>query len=118
MHGTIGSINGCRRHPHDPPGEKRPVPRTLAAIGFFLLIFGSASIGMGAAIVLSGASSGTSGPALNAADIAARNNDGYLEEYARGPGRGWFVLGQAHCSAEEKLRTLLFEQSPSRPHLN
>ena len=21
------------------------------------------------------------------------NNDGYREEYARGPGRGWFVLG-------------------------
>ena len=116
MHGTIGSINGCRRRPHDPPGEKRPVPRALAAIGFFLLVFGSASIGMGAAIVLSGASSG---PALNAADIAARNNDGYLEEYVRGPGRGWFVLGQAHRSAEEELRPLvLFEQCPSRPHRN
>jgi hypothetical protein len=93
MHGTIGTMNGCGTRLHDQPGEKCPVRSVLAAIGFFLLIFGSASIGMGAAIALSGASFGTSGPALKAADIAARNNDGYLEGYARGPGRGWFVLG-------------------------
>lgn len=102
MHSTIGAMNGCGKRPHDRPGEKRPIRRVLAAIGFFLLTFGSASIGMGAAIALSGASSGTSGGlALNAADIAARDNDGYLEEYARGPGRGWFVLGQASCPAEK-----------------
>jgi len=98
MHGTIGTINGCGRRLHAPPGEKCRVRRVLAAIGFFLLTFGAGSIGMGAAIALSGASSGTSGPTSNAADIAARNNDGYLEEYARGPGRGWFVLGQAPSS--------------------
>ena len=97
MHGTIGTVNsgGIRRR--DRPSEKRPVRSVLAAIGFFLLAFGVGSIGMGAAIVLSGAGPGTSGPTLNAADIAARNNDGYLEEYARGPGRGSFVLGQAPC---------------------
>jgi hypothetical protein len=93
-------MNGCGTRFHDQPGEKCPDRSVLAAIGFFLLIFGSASIGMAAAIALSGASSGTSAPTFNAADIAARNNDGYLEEYARGPGRGWFVLGQAPCSAE------------------
>jgi hypothetical protein len=87
MHGTKGRLR-------DPPGEKRPLPRVLAAIGFFLLIFGSASIGMGAAI-LTGASFGTNGPAWNAADVAVHNNDGYLEGYARGAGRGWFVLRQA-----------------------
>ena len=101
MHGTIGSINGCGRRLHDRPGEKRPVPRVLAAVGFFLLIFGSTSIGMGSAIVLSGAIFGTSGPARNAVEVAVRNNDGYLEEYARGPGRGWFVLGQAPCFSEK-----------------
>jgi len=95
MHGTIGG-----RRLHGRPGEKRPVARVLAAVGFFLLIFGTASIGMGAAIVLSAAGFRTSGLALNAADVAARNNDGYLEEYARGPGRGWFVLGQAPCGPE------------------
>jgi len=99
MHGTIGTVNSGGIRLHDRPGEKRPVRRVLAAIGFFLLTFGAGSIGMGAAIVLSGAGPGTSGPTLNAADIAARNNDGYLEAYARGPGRGWFVLGQAPCSA-------------------
>jgi hypothetical protein len=62
MHGTTGSMNGCRIRVHDQPGEKRPVRRVLAAIGFFLLSFGSASIGMGAAIALSGGSSRTSGP--------------------------------------------------------
>jgi hypothetical protein len=100
MHGTIGTVTSGGIRLHNLPDEKRPVRRVLAAIGFFLLTFGSASIGMGAAIALSGASSGTSAPALNAADMAARNNDGYLEEYARGPGRGWFVLGQAPCFAE------------------
>jgi hypothetical protein len=85
MHSTIGSMNGCGIRVHDQPGEKCRVRRVLAAIGFFLLTFGSASIGMGAAIALGGASSGSSGPALNAAEIAARNNDGYLEEYALAP---------------------------------
>ena len=99
MHGTIGSIKGCGRRLHDRPGEKRPVPGVLAAVGFFLLIFGSTSIGMGSAIVLSGAI-GTSGPARET-DVAVHNNDGYLEEYARGPGRGWFVLGQAPCLPEK-----------------
>jgi hypothetical protein len=94
MHGTIGTMNGRDIRLHDRPCEKRPVRRVLAAIGFFLLTFGAGSIGMGAAIALSGASSGTIGPMLNVADIAARNNDGYLEAYARGPGRGRFVLGQ------------------------
>ena len=100
MHGTMDTVNsgGIRRH--DRPAEKRSVRRVLAAIGFFLLTFGAGSVGMGAAIALSGAGPGTSGPTLNAADIAARNNDGYLEEYARGPGRGWFVLGQAPCFAQ------------------
>jgi hypothetical protein len=100
MHGTIGTMNGRGIRLHHRPGEKRPVRKVLAAIGFFLLTFGAGSIGMGAAIALSGASSGTSGPTLNAADIAARNNDGYLEEYARGPGRGWFVLDQAPSSSK------------------
>jgi hypothetical protein len=99
MHGTIGTMNGRRIRLHDQPCEKRPLRRVLAAIGFFLLTFGPGSIGMGAAIALSGASSGTVGPTLNAADIAARNNDGYLEAYARGPGREWFVLGQAPSSS-------------------
>jgi hypothetical protein len=99
MHGTIGTVNSGGIRLQDRPGEKRPVRRVLAAIGFFLLTFGAGSVGMGAAIALSGASSGTFRATLNAADIAARNNDGYLETYARGPGRGWFVLGQAPCPA-------------------
>jgi hypothetical protein len=100
MHGIIGAADGCGRRLHDGPGKKGPVPRVFAAIGFFLLTFGSASIGMGAAIALSSASFGTRGPTWNAADVAVRNNDGYLEAYARGPGRGWFVSGQESCAAE------------------
>jgi hypothetical protein len=98
MHGTIGTTGGCDRRLHDRPGKKRRVPRVLAAIGFFLLTFGSGAIGMGGAIALSGANFETRGPAWNAADVAVHNNDGYLEEYARGPGRGWFVLGQESCA--------------------
>jgi hypothetical protein len=99
MHGTIGTMDGRDIRLHDRPFKKGPVRRVFAAIGFFLLTFGAGSIGMGAAIALSGASSGTIGPTVNAADIAARNNDGYLEAYARGPARGWFVLGQAPSSS-------------------
>jgi hypothetical protein len=99
MHGTIGNMNGWGIRLDHRPCEKRPVRRVLAAIGFFLLTFGVGSIGMGAVIALSDASSGTIGPTLNAADIAARNNDSYLEAYAQGPGRGWFVLGQASSSS-------------------
>jgi hypothetical protein len=88
---------------HDRPGEKHPVRRIFAAIAFFFLTFGSASIGMGVAIALNGTSSGTSAPRLDAADTAARNDDGYLEEYARGPGRGRFVLGKTPCSADTSL---------------
>jgi hypothetical protein len=98
MHGTIGTMNGRGIRLHDRPCEKRPVRRVLAAIGFFLLTFGAGSVGMAAAIGLGGVSFGTMEPTLNVADIAARNNDGYLEAYARGPGRGWFVLGQVPCS--------------------
>ena len=101
MHGTIGNVNSGGIRLHNRAGEKRPVRRVLAAIGFFLLTFGAGSIGIGAAIALSGASPGTGGPTSHAADIAARNNDGYLEEYARGPGRGWFVVGQAPCFAKK-----------------
>jgi len=99
MHGTIGTMKGCGIRPHDQPGEKCPVRRILAVIGFFLLVFGAASIGMGAAIVLSVGSFGTSRPAWNA-DVAVHNNDGYLEAYARGPGRGGFVLGQVPCDPQ------------------
>jgi hypothetical protein len=100
MHGTIGTAGGCGRRLHDRPEKKHPVRRALVAIGFFLLTFGSGSIGMGAAIALSGVSVDTRGPVWDAADVAVRNNDGYLEGYARGPGRGWFALGQESCSTE------------------
>ena len=99
MHGTIGSMHGCGGRFDDRLGQKRRVRSVLAAIGFFLLIFGSASIGMGAAIGLSGSSFGRTGSAWNAADAAAHNNDGYLEEYARGPGRG-----QAPCASQPHER--------------
>jgi hypothetical protein len=110
MHGTIGTMKGCGIRPHDQPGEKCPVRRILAAIGFFLLVFGAASIGMGAAIVLSVGSFGTSRPAWNAADVAVHNNDGYLEAYARGPGRGWFVSGQVPCDPQQLRAVVLFER--------
>jgi hypothetical protein len=86
-------------HCIDTHATENNVRRVVAAIGFFLLTFGSGSIGMGAAIALSEANFGASAPALNAADAALHNNDGYLEGYARGPGRGWFVLCQAPSSS-------------------
>jgi hypothetical protein len=116
MHRTIGTMNGCGIRIHDNLLKNFPSERVLAAIGFFLLSFGCASIGM-AAIALSGTSSGTNGPALTATDAAVHNNDGYLEGYAQGPGRGWFVLGQARC-ATEKLRTVVLFEPMSEASAN
>lgn len=98
MDATMGTKNGYSRRLDDRRAE---TVRVLAAIGFFVLVFGSASIGMGVAIALSSANFKASGSALNAADAAIHNNDGYLEEYARGPGRGWFALDQAPCTLEK-----------------
>jgi hypothetical protein len=64
MHGTIGTVNDCGIHFYHRLGEKHSVRRIFAAIGFFLLTFGSGSIGMGLAIAPSDVFSRTSGSTL------------------------------------------------------
>jgi hypothetical protein len=84
----------------DQPARQRRPPSWLAATVFFLEVFGLASIAMGGAMVLAAA------PRVHevmppAVSVAAQGyEDNYLEMFAKGPGRGWYVLGQAPCAAD------------------
>jgi hypothetical protein len=84
----------------DQPARQRRTPSWLAAIVFFLEVFGLASIAMGGAMVLAAA------PRVHevmppAVSVAAQGyEDNYLEMFAKGPGRGWYVLGQTPCAAD------------------
>jgi hypothetical protein len=84
----------------DQPARKRRPASWLAAIVFFLEVFGLASIAMGGAMVLAAAVRvhGVTPPAVSVA--AQGYEDNYLEMFAKGPGRGWYVLGQAPCAAD------------------
>ena len=85
---------------NDQPARQRLTPSWLTAIVFFLEVFGLASIAMGGAMVLAAA------PRVHevmppAVSVAAQGyNDNYLELFAKGPGRGWYLLGEAPCAAD------------------
>jgi tellurite resistance protein len=69
----------------------------LAEIIFFFAVVAAASIAISAAMIL---------PVMNELTpwtgsqkmivVSPRDNDNYLELFAKGPGRGWYVLGKAH----------------------
>ena len=88
--------------PYDSPvtARQRRPPSWLAATVFFLEVFGLASVAMGGAMVLAAAPQvRQTEPAVS--DIAEGYNDTYLESFAKGPGRGWYVLGHAPCAADQ-----------------
>jgi hypothetical protein len=67
---------------------------------FFLEIFGLAVVVMGGAMVLAAAPQvRQTAPAVS--HIAEGYNDTYLESFAKGPGRDWYVLGHAPCAADQ-----------------
>jgi hypothetical protein len=84
----------------DQAARKRRPPNWLAAIVFFLEVFGLASIAMGGAMVLAAAGRvhEVMPPVVSVA--AQGYEDNYLEMFAKGPGRGWYVLGQTPCAAD------------------
>ena len=88
--------------PYDSPvtARQRRPPSWLAATVFFLEVFGLASVAMGGAMVLAAAPQvRQTEPAVS--DIAEGYNDTRLESFAKGPGRGWYVLGHAPCAADQ-----------------
>jgi len=79
-----------------PPTRRRRTQSWLAKALFFLEVFGLAVLVMGGAMVLAAAPevSETTPPA-----VSQGYNDAYLELFAKGPGRDWYVLGHAPCAA-------------------
>jgi hypothetical protein len=73
--------------------------RRGASALFFLEVFGLAVVLMGGAMVLAAAPEvRETTPAVS--HVAHGYNDTYLELFAKGPGRDWYVLGPAPCAAD------------------
>jgi hypothetical protein len=83
----------------DQRARQRRTPNWRASALFFLEVFGLAVVVMGGSMVLAAAPQvrGTT-PAVS--QVAQGYNDTYLELFAKGPGRDWYVLGQAPCAAD------------------
>jgi hypothetical protein len=83
----------------DQPARRRTGSWWASAL-FFLEVFGLAVVVMGGAMVLAAAPQvRQTEPAVS--DIAEGYNDTYLESFAKGPGRDWYVLGHAPCAADQ-----------------
>jgi len=83
----------------DQRAKRRRTPSWRASALFFLEVFGLAVVLMGGSMVLAAAPQvHETTPAVTQA--AQGYNDTYLELFAKGPGRDWYVLGQAPCAAD------------------
>jgi hypothetical protein len=70
-----------------------------ASVLFFLEVFGLAVVVMGGAMVLAAAPQVPEATPV-VSHAPQRYNDAYLDLFAKGPGRGWYVPGQASCGAD------------------
>lgn len=82
----------------DPPASGRQT-RGWRGVLFFLEVFGLAVVVMGGAMVLAAAHQQGREPMPAVSHVAQGYDDTYLESFAKGPGRGWYVLGNAPCAA-------------------
>jgi len=84
---------------NQPARQQRRTPSWLVAAVFFLEVFGLTSVAMGGAMMLAAA------PRVHEtvppSDVARRYDDTYLELFAKGPGRGWYLAGQASCATNQ-----------------
>lgn len=78
---------------HERQVAQRRALSWFAAAVFFLEVFGLASLAMGGALVLATAPRIHEAVVPAISDVAPAYNDTYLEAFANGPGRGWYVLG-------------------------
>jgi hypothetical protein len=83
----------------DQPARRRRTPSWRASALFFLEVFALAVVVMGGSLVLAAAPQvRETTPAVSR--VAQGYNDTYLELFAKGPGRDWYVLGHAPCAAD------------------
>jgi len=83
----------------DACARRRRTPNWRASALFFLEVFGLAVVVMGGSMVLAGAPQvRETTPAVS--QVAQGYNDTYLELFAKGPGRDWYVLGQTPCATD------------------
>lgn len=83
----------------DQPARRRRTANWRASALFFLEVFGLAVVVMGGSMVLAAAPQvRETAPAVS--HVTQGYNDTYLELFAQGPGRDWYVLGQAPCAAD------------------
>jgi hypothetical protein len=83
----------------DQPVRGRRTRSWRANALFFLEVFGFAVVVMGSAMLLAAASQvRETTPAVSL--IAQGYDDTYLESFAKGPGRDWYVPGHVGCAAD------------------
>jgi hypothetical protein len=83
----------------DQPASRRRAPRWGGNALFFLEVFAFAVVVMGSAMVLAAAYQvRETTPAVS--HVAQGYDDTYLESFAKGPGRDWYVPGRAPCAAD------------------
>jgi tellurite resistance protein TerB len=101
-----------------PFGQKATVSShiPLAEIVFFIAVWVAAIATAGAIILAATNELPHSTGSQNAADVSPANKDNYLELFAKGPGRGWYVLPKAPCVVNKANRGgNSCERRPSNP---
>jgi tellurite resistance protein len=101
------------------PSDRTDTPTPPASVlAFFLFIAALAAISIaGTMIIALGVNelahrTGTQKSVI----VSANNIDNYLELFADGPGRGWYVLGRAQCDVNQRNSPdYSCEQRPSTP---
>jgi hypothetical protein len=83
----------------DQPARRRRAPSWRANALFFLEVFGFAVVVMGTAMVLAAASQVRESTTA-VSHVAQEYDDTYLESFAKGPGRDWYVPRSAPCAAD------------------
>ena len=87
----------------DQPAGRQRTPSWRASALFFLEVFGLAVVVMGGSMVLAAAPQ-VREPTSVVSHLAQGYDDTYLDLFANGPGRGWYVLGQSPCAADHSCR--------------
>jgi tellurite resistance protein len=74
---------------------------SFAEIVFFIAVLGSACIGEATILAVAANELANWTATQNAEEVPSANVDNYLELFASGPGRGWYVLGKTPCDVDK-----------------
>jgi len=86
------------------PSDRTDTPTPHASVAEISLVIAAlAALSMGAAIISLATSKLAHRTATQeSATVAPHNIDNYLELFAAGPGRGWYVLGKVPCDIDQR----------------